>query len=57
MNKHISMLVYSTFGAESFIIGAALSRVVLPDEPIEITQLLPKNQCDKWCLQVNKGKL
>ena len=51
------MLVYSTFGAESFIIGAALSRVVLPDEPIEITQLLPKNQCDKWCLQVNKGKL
>ena len=35
-------------------IGAALSNTSLPDEPIEVTQLLPRKQCDTWSVQTNQ---
>lgn len=45
----------SNFGAESFAISASLNHTLLPNEAIELTQLLPKKQCDKWCSLVNKA--
>lgn len=45
----------SNFGAETFTISASLNRTLLPHEAVELTQLLPKKQCDKWCSLVNKA--
>lgn len=44
----------TTFGADSYLIGSSLSRVTVPEEIVEVTQLLPKTQCDKWCDLSNK---
>lgn len=34
-------------------IGGFLTDILLPDENIEVTQLLPRKQCENWCLNVN----
>eukprot|EP01035_Chromulina_nebulosa_P010652 gene10652-14291_t len=50
----VNGILKGTFGTEAFIVGAALSNTSLPDEPIEVTQLLPRKQCDTWSVQTNQ---
>ena len=47
-NEWIKTALLNGFGATSFMIGAALSNTLLPDEDIEITQIIPKKQCFNW---------
>ena len=53
-NDSLKNILRTIFGAESFKISASLNKTLLPHEAIEITQLLPKKQSDKWCSQVTK---
>jgi len=40
-------------GAECFLVGGFLIDILLPDEFIEGTQVMPKKQCENWCLTVS----
>eukprot|EP01038_Epipyxis_sp_PR26KG_P003954 gene3954-5671_t len=42
------------FGALSFPIGALLNKAAISGEKLEITQILPRKQCENWCLVANE---
>jgi hypothetical protein len=46
--KKLQDILHSSFGANSFISGSYLSRVILPGEAIEIVQFLPSKLCMTW---------
>eukprot|EP01036_Dinobryon_divergens_P028887 gene28887-37902_t len=40
-------------GANCFLVGGFLIDILLPDEPIEFTQIMPRKQCENWCLSTS----
>eukprot|EP01038_Epipyxis_sp_PR26KG_P005058 gene5058-7060_t len=38
------------FGASSYMTGAAFCNVIIPLEPVAVTQIVPKKQFQNWCL-------
>eukprot|EP01038_Epipyxis_sp_PR26KG_P015627 gene15627-21120_t len=42
------------FGAVSFPVGTFLNSTSLVNENVEITQILPRKQCDDWCRVAHK---
>eukprot|EP01035_Chromulina_nebulosa_P030629 gene30629-40719_t len=40
-------------GAYCFLTGGCLTDVLLPDELIEFTQIIPRRQCKSWCFTIN----
>eukprot|EP01034_Spumella_vulgaris_P033476 gene33476-41311_t len=56
--KTTELWIYDTLNSgvscKSFLVGASLNGLVLPDESVEITQIFPKNQAVNWALRTNE---
>lgn len=44
-----------SFGSETFLIGAAFNKILLPNENIETTQLLASKIPKQWALQASQA--
>jgi hypothetical protein len=52
--KWLKEVLKNHLGAKTYIVGAALSRLILPDETVEMTQLISCAQVTKWTLAAEK---
>eukprot|EP01035_Chromulina_nebulosa_P041637 gene41637-56350_t len=51
--RWLNKMLKGTFGVEGFIHGAAFTRSLLPNEPVEVTQLLSNKDSVQWSVQAS----
>lgn len=54
LSDRLKDILTTCFGATVFETGSLLSKISIPGERVELTQILPRKQCENWCTSVVK---